>query len=367
MSTTADRQKTIFILGATGYLGSQFLVLLGRKSLGYHVVALVRNLDPEGKKLGQLRAIYEDLEVVEGTLEDKEVIEREAEKAKYVVNSASSDHPASVLAVLAGLTKQSAAHPGDPPLCIHVSGLGILHDKARGEFLEESAIPRYSDIGFDLAKLDPDAAHMNCDKEIAAAGARKENPIRTITAHPGWIYGVGEGITKGSAAIRVFLSVCKVAGFMGTWGPGYNAMSTIHVKDAANALLTIFEAALQGKADEGAEGHYFLSTDGPYVSMREVTKIIGDIMFKHGIYSQGGTQPLPAAATELFGESKRPYSVIWKVGWHLMGGNERVNPQRLKKLGWVPVETKKLPLLESLPAEVEVAIQEQNVLVQKVL
>jgi len=42
---------------------------------------------------------------------------------------------------------------------------------------------------------------------------------------------------------------------IGTWGPGHNAISNIHVIDAAKALLQIFEAALEGKADVGSEGH----------------------------------------------------------------------------------------------------------------
>ncbi|CAA7269193.1 unnamed protein product [Cyclocybe aegerita] len=165
MATTTDRQKTIFVLDAMGYLGLQFLVLLGCKSLGYHVVALVQNLDPEGKKLRQLREIYENLEAVEGTLEDKEVIEG---KQKRQTPVGMTPMPA----VLAGLTKQLAANPGDPPLYIHVSGLRIIHDKACGEFIEKSAIPQYSDIGFDLVKFGADVAHMNCDREIAAAGVR---------------------------------------------------------------------------------------------------------------------------------------------------------------------------------------------------
>lgn len=31
-------------------------------------------------------------------------------------------------------------------------------------------------------------------------------------------------------------------------------MNNVHVKDCANAILVVFKAALEGKAEEGAEG-----------------------------------------------------------------------------------------------------------------
>lgn len=46
----------------------------------------------------------------------------------------------------------------------------------------------------------------------------------------------------------------KKVGHAGTWGPGANSMNNIHVKDCASALLVVFKAALEGRADEGAEG-----------------------------------------------------------------------------------------------------------------
>ena len=46
----------------------------------------------------------------------------------------------------------------------------------------------------------------------------------------------------------------KNVGYAGTWGPGANVMNNIHVKDCAAGLLLVLQAALEGKADEGAEG-----------------------------------------------------------------------------------------------------------------
>lgn len=50
------------------------------------------------------------------------------------------------------------------------------------------------------------------------------------------------------------MGMFKSAGFAGTWGPGLNRMGNLHVKDCTNAILTVFKAALEGKAEEGREG-----------------------------------------------------------------------------------------------------------------
>lgn len=153
---------------------------------------------------------------------------------------------------------------------IHISGSGILNDKARGELIAEESIPKYTDIGFSLDQVPAGALRRNCDSRIVAAGVRQYNPIRTIIAYPGWIFGIGEGksylsstewhliklpgIKKSIQPIDIFLNTWKSLSYAGTWGLGYNSMTNVHVKDATNAVLMILEAAVAGKADEGAEG-----------------------------------------------------------------------------------------------------------------
>lgn len=51
-------------------------------------------------------------------------------------------------ATLEGLEKNSASHPGKPPLYIHISGCGILSDDARGELTEY--VKEYTDTELDL-------------------------------------------------------------------------------------------------------------------------------------------------------------------------------------------------------------------------
>jgi len=68
------------------------------------------------------------------------------------------------------------------------------------------------------------------------------------------------GITKTSAALQGYVAISKSIKYAGTWGPGHNKSGWIHVKDVAKALLAIFDAALRGEADLGAEGHCTLDS-----------------------------------------------------------------------------------------------------------
>ena len=62
------------------------------------------------------------------------------------------------------------------------------------------------------------------------------------------------GIRKTSSVLRLYAGFAVQAGFAGTWGPGYNRVGSLHVKDCAEALVILFKAALEGKADEGRDG-----------------------------------------------------------------------------------------------------------------
>ncbi|KAF8996808.1 hypothetical protein BDQ17DRAFT_1310135 [Cyathus striatus] len=343
-----SESNTLFLLGATGFLGSQFLIHLSKSDLTkFHIRALLRA--PIEKKEAQIKAIYPNLSVVEGTLEDDAIIQEEASKADYVINCASSDHHTSVVSTLAGLEKRSKAKPGNPPIYIHISGQGIVSDNSRGEFVELEKVPKYSDVGLDLDQCPSINMHLESDKLIVEYGTRKETPIRTLIVNPAWIYGVGEGVQKTTMPVRIFLDMFKKAGHAGTWGPGFSRMGNIHVKDCADAILVVFKAALEGKADEGKEGIYFVSSDQPMLFNNQITGKMGDVMFSKGLIPVGGTRPLPNEVVDPLGH----------YGWSLMGSNLIGIPHRLKKFGWEAKESQKITVLESLPDEIEAALKNQ--------
>ncbi|THH28540.1 hypothetical protein EUX98_g5646 [Antrodiella citrinella] len=334
-------KPSIFFLGATGYLGSEFLLLLARDFPGLPVTALIRSITPE--RASQLQDVYPGISLVEGGLDDDVVIQEQVQKVDVVINSASSDHWPSVKSTLAGLEKSAATTPGNPPLYIHISGCGIIADNANGGPVDH--VPEYSDIGLDLKKCPPTNMHLESDIPIVEAGTRKENPIRTIIIFPAQIYGLGSGIQKHTLWLRFFTDFAKKLGYVGTWGQGCNAMNNIHVKDCANAMLVVFKAALEGKAEEGAEGLYFAASNAPRLSYAEWTKVMGDHLHAQGLLRHPGTRPMPNDVVDPMGH----------YGWSLLGGNQFAKPARLAKLGWEATETFKHPLLEELPASVDEA------------
>ncbi|KAF5323207.1 hypothetical protein D9758_017313 [Tetrapyrgos nigripes] len=194
--------RSIFFLGATGYLGGQVLKFLGDKysktPASMSIYALIRSPVPE--RLRQLQTLYPNVTAIEGSLDDYDVIKNEASKHPVVFNTASSDHPRSVegefsymplifcllkahayphfTATLEGLKTYSLSHPGDPPLYIHTSGLGFTSDNARGQPVDEKDFKVYTDVGLDLEACE--GYHLDCDKQIIRAGKDEDVPIRTV-------------------------------------------------------------------------------------------------------------------------------------------------------------------------------------------
>ncbi|KAF9448159.1 NAD(P)-binding protein [Macrolepiota fuliginosa MF-IS2] len=344
----ASAKLNVLFLGATGFLGSQFLCLISRDPElrdKFHIIALCRNSQ---QRLPELQKLYPDLEVVEGTLESDAIIQEQATKADIVINTASSDHIESVKSTLKGLEKNSAANPNKPPIYIQISGLGITSDNSHGVYVDIDDIPCYTDIGLSLNDVPAGNHHVAQDKLIVEAGTRKENPVRTLIVFPGWIYGIGEGIQKTTLPVRIFTDLFLQAGRAGTWGEGHSRMGNAHVKDVASAVVTVLKAALEGRADEGAEGFYFAISKQPMVTNREIAALMGDILFEKGLVKEPGSRALSNELVDPMGE----------YGWSLLGANQSAYPHRLSRFGWKPTETKKKLLLESLRDELELHLRE---------
>ncbi|KAJ2934482.1 hypothetical protein H1R20_g2594, partial [Candolleomyces eurysporus] len=320
-------QRQFFFLGATGYIGSQFLESAKRDAALYDklkeftLVALVR--DPENTKSKQLREVWPGVVLIKGTLDDLSLIEEQARNSALTFNAASSDHEASIKAIIAGLQKRSADHPSGPkPLYINISGLGIVSDNSRGEKVPAEGLVHHSDTTFKLEDFPHTNAHHSSNTIVHTAGAQKENPIRTITVYPAAVYGLGEGITTDALFLRELGPIYIQNGVAGTWGPGHNALSVIHIKDVGIALVKIFKLILEGKAQD----HYFISDHKaePLVPKR-LAEEIGKILHAHDLLKDPEHKPFPEAVTNNFGEAE----------------------------GWEPTETAKLSFWDSLPLEVE--------------
>ncbi|KAJ2932557.1 hypothetical protein H1R20_g4522, partial [Candolleomyces eurysporus] len=339
-------QQQFFFLGATGYIGSQFLesakrdAVLYAKLKEFTLVALVR--DPESAKAKQLQEVWPGVVLVKGTLDDLSVIEEQARNSALTFNAANSDHEPSIKAIVAGLQKRSADHPNGPkPLYIHISGLAILSDNSRGEKVPAERLVQHSDSTFRLDDFPPTNPHHAPDRIIHAAGAQKENPIRAISVYPGVIYGLGEGISPDAPLLRIYGSLYIQTGVAGTWGPGHNALPVVHIKDVGTAFVKVFKLALEDKAKHD---DYFVSDDkAEPLILKRFAEETGKILHAHDLLKDPEHKPFPEAVTKNFGE----------FGWSAFAGNWLGISDRLKAEGWEPTETAKLSFWDSLPLETE--------------
>ncbi|KAF6756953.1 hypothetical protein DFP72DRAFT_892813 [Ephemerocybe angulata] len=357
-STLVPPRKRLLFLGATGYIGSQILFTASRdpdyRALystlqEYTIVALVR--DHEGDKAKKLRDLWPGIVVIKGGLDDLDVIKEEAGKADIVVNSAVSDHEGAIKAILSGLQSQNQGPPDtQPPLYMHVTGLAITSDNCRGEDVPHPREKWASDVGFNYADWPETNMHWKADGLVLAAGAASDTVrrIRTVLAYPGMVYGVGEGVTKECTLYRILAGMFKSTGIAGTWGPGCNRYTVVHVKDVGMAICRILAKVFEGTAKVGNEGLYFICDDKaePAV-MKEIAKAIGKILHARGLISDPEHKPFPNEVVQPFGE----------VYWSMIAGNVQAIPERLKADGWVPTETRKVPVMASLPEELNLVVQ----------
>ncbi|KAJ4475534.1 hypothetical protein J3R30DRAFT_3500423 [Lentinula aciculospora] len=341
--------RTIFLLGATGYVGGQVLLSLAQDFPTFPVRALTRNVSPS--KVTQLQSLHSKLEVVEGSLSDLGIIEAEAKKADIVIDVAVAGDTDSVNAIIRGLQQRSRAYaPTLPPIYIHMSGAGITGDNARGELLAPERL--WVDTEFDLKLIKTKLLANACE---AIINAGKSGEIRTMVLMPGLIYGIGPGIQKVSLPHRFYLDLAAQAGHAGTLGPGRNVGGFVHLKDVASAVSAVLKGALNGgktgeKIGEGEQGFYFVVSNY-MISTGEFSNIIGDTLYKQGLIAKPGSSPFSASVAEKAGT----------FGHTIFGSSQFCRAERLaKELGWSAEHTETENLYESIPREIELAVKEMK-------
>lgn len=126
--------KTVFLTGATGYIGGAVLTkLLSLSSSPSAITALIR--DP--KKAELLSSIPTPsgttLTPLLGSLDDHDKLKKAAETHDIVISTADADDLGSIQALIAGM-KERRKKTGHRSLFIHTSGTGVLADNAKGQY-----------------------------------------------------------------------------------------------------------------------------------------------------------------------------------------------------------------------------------------
>jgi len=285
----------IFLTGAAGYIGGSVAARL--LEARHRVRGLVRT--PEKAELISKLGI----EPVVGTLEDVELLAREAHNADGVVNTANADHLPSVRALIAALE-------GTGKPLLHTSGSSVIGDDARGNRVAEAIFDE------DTPFVVPPAKQQRRDIDLTVLRAAGSG-VRSAVICPSMIYGTGRGANPHSAQIPFLADNARPQGFVQVIGQGVNRWSNVHIDDLAELYLLVLT-----KAPAGA----FYFADSGEASFGEIG---GAIATRLGL---GAVQSLPAElAAEKWGESRAYYS---------FGSNSRVRAKRARReLGWTPRHT----------------------------
>jgi nucleoside-diphosphate-sugar epimerase len=282
----------IFITGAGGYIGGSVAAALLVN--GHYVRGLTRS-EASAKRLAA-----SGIDPVVGTLDDADLLAREARAADGVINTASADHAGAVQSLIAGL------EGSNKPL-LHTSGSSVVGDDARGSRSSEQVFDGLSPLVVNPAKQ----ARRDIDLRVLDAAARG---VRSAVVCPSLIYGVGKGLNPYSVQIPFLVANARERGMVQIVGAGLNVWSNVHIDDVVDLYLLALAKAPAGALYFVEHGEASFGDIGAAIARR---------------LALSGLESLPPeVAARRWGEPKAYFS---------LGSNSRVSSTRARRdLGWAP-------------------------------
>ncbi len=281
----------IFLTGASGYIGGTVAAKL--IAAGHRVTGLARNED-------RARLLRDrGMSAVVATLDDLEILQREAGAADAVINAAVADNPF-VARVLVDALRGSGKR------FIQTSGTTVIADTACGE---AGGKIYAEDTPFD--PLPEKAGRVATDRMVCAAA---NDGVHSAVICPSLVYGQGLGVRPHSPQIPSFIELAKASGVARHIGPGANIWSHVHVEDCADLYLLALERA--------PAGSFFYAESGE-AAMVDTNRAVGRMLDLGE-----ATEPWPMA------EAVRTWG---PPAAYAMGANVRVRADKARDLlGWSP-------------------------------
>ena len=281
----------IFITGAAGFIGGSIATGLARR--GHEVTGLVRSAE----QAEELKAL--GITPVIGTLEDSELLTRQARAADGVINAASSDHRGAVLALIEGLK-------GSNKPFLHTSGSSIVGDasggQGGGQVYYEGQLPEAT----------PDKAARVAIDDLVIASAKEG--VRSAVLCNTLIYGKSLGVNRDSVQLPRLLKQARKSGVVRHVGPGENVWSNVFIED----VVDLYALALE-KTPAGT----FYFVESGEASFVDMSNAMAEAM---GL-AKAQAWPLKDAEAE-WGYEMANYG---------LGSNSRVRGKNARELlGWAP-------------------------------
>ncbi len=284
----------IFLTGATGFIGGSVANRL--LQAGHQVRGLTRSRT-SAEALAAL-----GVEPVLGSLDDADLLTREARDADAVINTADSDHAGSAATLVAAL-----AGSGKPLL--HTSGSSIVSDDAEGAASDQ--VFTEADIATGWQPIPAKAARVAIDRTVLDAA---HQGVRSVVICPSLIYGYGRGLGRDSIQIPLIVEEARSSGVVHYIGPGRNIWSTVHIDDTVDLYL-------RALANAPAGAFYFV--ENGEASLSDMAHAIADAL---GLGTPQSWDIDSAAAWWGAGPAR-----------HALASNSRVRAVRAREeLGWRP-------------------------------
>ncbi|KUL88833.1 hypothetical protein ZTR_03417 [Talaromyces verruculosus] len=306
----------IFIVGATGYAGGDFLALLTAVRPDLEFRAFVRNEE-------KARLISENIPSVHsvvGSARDNDLLAAESEAANIVVQIANTDDDDLSFTLLDGVAKNKSG------IYIHISGAGNLMDLSTQPGVPLPKVYGDKSDAAEILSLPPDRPHAAIEQELIRRAASTNTKI-AIVSFP-MLYGKGRGIfAKHAGHFQLYVEAVLSRGKAFVTGEGANRISTSHVSDASAALVFVIDEALKGQGSRirwGREGYYMVETSEP--SFEEIAADVAKVLHQKGLIKSIEIDRLDSEST----------SKIWSLGPMIWGLNARARAEKLKELGWLP-------------------------------
>ncbi|OBS26175.1 hypothetical protein FPOA_00117 [Fusarium poae] len=330
---------SIFLTGASGYVGGQLLHELTKTHPEYTIAALVR----DSHAAETIAQAYPKVRIVLGDLDNSALLEREASEANIVLNVASNKHIEALKAIHLGLQSQGEA------CLIQISGASLLpvEDLSSPSFKPgEPSDTVWDDLGgiYHIQQLIRSHESRVVDNYVIQI-ARDTGYIKTANVFPPIIYGKGEGpVKQRSVQIPALAKVALERGHAVRAGRGLAAWTNVHVADLARLFVRLVEHAVDGNDNDtiwGEDGIYFPGANE--ITWADISDKVAEAAKEQGYIDT-------LEVEELW---KPEVDSALPAGSVFFGSNARSKPRRATEiLGWKPTET-------GLDAEIPRAVAEE--------
>ncbi|KAG8906512.1 hypothetical protein FRB99_006732 [Tulasnella sp. 403] len=324
-------QKSVYVLGATGYIGGSVLVGFKQRYPEFSYTATVRN----PKDIPALEAV--GVKVIQASHQGVDVIEKIAYGHDIVVNCADADDLPLTTAIIKGLAQRRKDNAADAkPILIHTSGSGVVSSSADGAFHPGVDDKIYDDNSVeDIKGIAPTQPHRDVDLQIFAAS--EADLIDAYLIAPSTIYGKGRGPVRNmSVQVNELIRISVRRKQAVVAGEGTNRWGSVHIDDLVELYGLVLDLALSGDNTNRSYANFFWGTTAEYV-WGDIARELARLLHKRGLVSSAEAHSVPA-------EEVPRYIVT----------NSRTVANRSLALGWKIGSQKSL--IEALPEEIDLTL-----------